>query len=51
MTKLTDTYLCLTSEQEILGKAAADKDNGVDAEPGHNDHQDDDDDDDDNNDR
>ena len=46
-TKLTDMYSSLTFEQEILGEAAADKDDGVEAEPGDNDHQDDDDEDDD----
>ncbi len=40
-TKLTDMYSCLTFEQEILGKATADKDNRVGAKPGDNDHQDD----------
>jgi hypothetical protein len=43
-------YSSLTSEQEILGKAATDKDDGVKAEPGDNDHQDNDNNDDDNND-
>ncbi len=39
-----------TFEQEILGEAASEKSDGVEAEPGDNDHQDDDDDDDDNDD-
>jgi hypothetical protein len=39
-----------TFKQEILGKAAADKDDGVEAEPGDNDHQDDNNNDEDNND-
>ncbi len=46
-TKLMNMYSSLTFEQEILGEAAADKDDGVEAEPGDNDHSDDDDDDDD----
>ncbi len=46
-TKPMDIYLSLTFEQDILGEAAADKDDGVEAEPGDNDHHDDDDDDDD----
>ncbi len=46
-TKLTDMYSSLTFDQEILGEAAADKDDGFEAEPGDNDHQDDDDKDDD----
>ena len=46
-TKLTDMYLSLTFEQDTLGEAAADKDDGVEAEPGDNDHHHDDDDDDD----
>ncbi len=50
-TKLTDMYSSLTFKQEILGEAAADKDDRVGAEPGDNNHQDDDEDDDDNNDR
>ncbi len=37
-TKLTDMYLSLTFEQEILGEAAADKDDGVETEPGDNSH-------------
>jgi hypothetical protein len=40
-------YLSLTFEQNTLGEAAADKDDGVEAEPGDIDHHDDDDDDDD----
>jgi hypothetical protein len=47
-TKLTDMYSSLTFEQEILGEAAADKDDGVGAKPGDNDHQGDDDDNEDN---
>ena len=39
-TKVTNMYLSLTFEQDTLGKAAADKDNGVEAQPGDNDHQD-----------
>jgi hypothetical protein len=49
-TKLTVMYSSLTFEKEILGEAAAGKDDGVEAEPGDYDHQDDDDDDDDNDD-
>ncbi len=33
-------YLSLTFKQDTLGKDAADKDNGVKAKPGDNDHQD-----------
>ncbi len=43
-----DMYSSLTFEQEIVGKAATDKDNRVGAEPGENNHQDNDDDEDDN---
>jgi hypothetical protein len=43
--KLTDMYLSLTFEQDTLGEAAADKDDGVEAKPGDNDHHDNDDDD------
>jgi hypothetical protein len=46
-TKLTDMYLSLTFDQDTLGEAAADKDDGVEAEPGDNDHHDDNDNDDD----
>jgi hypothetical protein len=40
-TKLMDVYSSLTFKQEILGKAATDKDDGVRAKPGDNNHQDD----------
>jgi hypothetical protein len=49
-TKLTDMYSSLTFKQEILGAAAADKDDGVEAKPEDNNHQDEDDDDDNDND-
>ncbi len=46
--KLTDMYLSLTFKQDTLGETAADKDDGVEAKPGDNDHHNDNDDNDDN---